>query len=46
MNQNTELPAELHADHRSWQSDISMWQFDIQEWRKERAADHRNDPAA
>ncbi|QEG22480.1 hypothetical protein [Mariniblastus fucicola] len=35
MTQKVESPAELHADHRHWQSDISMWKFDIQEWRSE-----------
>jgi len=37
MNQKTATPADLHADHRQWQSDISMWQFDIKEWRSEHA---------
>jgi len=37
MAQKIETPAELHADHRHWQSDISMWKFDIQEWRAEHA---------
>ncbi|MEQ1827131.1 MAG: hypothetical protein ABL921_14345 [Pirellula sp.] len=35
MNENTESPAELHSDHRRWQSDISMWDFDIEQWRSE-----------
>jgi hypothetical protein len=38
MNQKVESPAELHADHRTWQSDISMWNFDLEQWRSEHAA--------
>ena len=36
MTLETESPAELHADHRHWKSDISMWRFDLQQWRSER----------
>ncbi len=38
MNQKLESPAELHADHRVWKSDISMWNFDLKQWRTEQAA--------
>ena len=29
MTLKIESPAELHADHRNWKSDISMWRFDL-----------------
>jgi hypothetical protein len=35
MAKKIESPAELHADHRLWLSDISMWQFDLEQWRSE-----------
>ena len=35
MTLKTESPAELHADHRKWKSDISMWRFDLEQWRSE-----------
>ncbi len=35
MSEKIESPAELHAEHRLWQSDISMWQFDLEQWRSE-----------
>ncbi len=38
MNHKSESPAELHADHRLWQSELTTWQFDIQEWQSEHAA--------
>ena len=35
MTLKTESPAELHADHRNWKSNISMWRFDLEQWRSE-----------
>lgn len=37
MKQNIESPAELHADHRLWKSELSMWRNDIELWIKEHA---------
>jgi hypothetical protein len=28
---------QIHADHRSWESDIPMWQEDLEQWRREQA---------
>ena len=27
--------ADIHADHRHWQQDLTTWREDIDEWRKE-----------
>ena len=33
MSRNFQSPAELHADHRRWDSEISMWKDDIVQWK-------------
>lgn len=35
MNQKIESPAELHADHRHWKTELAMWRDDIDLWQKE-----------
>lgn len=35
MTQKFESPAELHADHRHWASEISLWRDDIEAWKKQ-----------
>lgn len=35
MPEKTESPAQLHADHRHWKSELSMWRDDAELWKQE-----------